>query len=146
MNIWRLKLLNKILTWGTVVGIIHFVILGALYANPFIDRFYKEAQQKDPGVKKWPNQKKYLLYMFLGTQIEVYILALGFFWLRPIISHPGMLGALFIGLLFTGIRVYPRFWNMWIQSTYPKKLLAIEVVNGTISTLLIILGLQLFAG
>jgi hypothetical protein len=41
------------------------------------------------------------------------------------------------------VRVYPRFWNMWIQTSYPRRLLAIEIVNGTIGTLAIALFLEL---
>lgn len=50
-----------------------------------------------------------------------------------------------LALLLAAVRVYPRFWNMWIQSTYPRHLLAIEVVNGTLSTFLVVGGLALLA-
>ena len=36
----------------------------------------------------------------------------------------------------------PRFWNVWIQSTYPRHLLAVDVVNGTLGTLLVVLVLD----
>lgn len=48
-----------------------------------------------------------------------------------------------MGLAFSGMRVYPRLWNKWIQSTYPGRLLAIEFVNGIASTFCITLALEL---
>ncbi len=100
----------------------------------------------EPGVRKWDSRGKYLFFQFLGTQVEVFVLTLGFIWLRPLIQLDGMYGAIVLGLLFTAIRVYPRLWNMWIQSTYPNRLLGIEIINGTISTLTIVCGLQLLGG
>jgi len=139
-------MIQQALILGLLMGLIHFVVIGILYGNPWIDGIYQKAQKTEPGVKKWASKAKYLSFQFLGTQVEVFILAVGFVWLRPLIQVEGLYGALLLGLLFSGIRVYPRFWNMWIQSTYPIQLLAIEVINGTISTLIIICGLQLLSG
>ena len=59
-----------------------------------MDRLYKKAQKEEPGVRKRPSQPKYLVTQFLGTQVEVYVLTLGFLWLRPLISIEGLQGAL----------------------------------------------------
>ena len=133
------------LLWGAVAGVIHFVLVGVLYGNPFVGRFYREAAGKEPGVKVHPSKPKYFATMFLGTQVEIFIMAFGFFWLRPLVSFEGLLGSTLLGLLFAGIRIYPRFFNMWIQSTYPNRLLAIEFVNGILSTMIIVTTLQLIA-
>ncbi len=127
---------------GTAVGLIHFVAMGVLYGLPFVAKAYDEAQHSELGVRKWPSRKTYIITQFLGTQVEVYILTAGFLWLRPLIG-PGMINALLLGLTFASIRVYPRFWNMWIQSTYPSLLLKIELINGTLGTLVIVAGLEL---
>ena len=79
---------------------------------------------------------------FFGTQVEVYVLTIAFVWLRPQVDLRGCGGALLLGSLFAAVRVYPRFWNMWVQTTYPRRLLAVEVVNGTLGTLVISLFLQ----
>jgi hypothetical protein len=136
-------MLVSTILWGTVVGLIHFVAVGMLYGNPIIDRFYREAAGTEPGVKVHPSKPKYFAQMFLGTQVEIYILAFGFLWIRPLLSIEGWVGTILLGLLFAGIRVYPRFWNMWIQSTYPNRLLAIEFVNGILSTLVVVSGMHL---
>lgn len=133
----------QILLWGLVIGVIHFVVIGALYMNPLAAKLY--AQEKDnPAVKKWPKQGEYVLKMALGTQVEVYILTAAYLYLRKLFPVPGgWHAALTLAAIFSAVRVYPRFWNMWIQSTYPGKLLAVEFVNGVIGTFVIVAGLKL---
>ena len=127
--------------WGTVAGLAHFVVIALLYGNPIVDAYSREAN-KHASVKQWPTQAAYFVRQFFGTQVEVYILTVAFFWLRPLVETPGYAGAMALGVLLAATRVYPRFWNMWIQSSYPPRLLAIEVVNGTLGTLAIIAFLQ----
>lgn len=132
-----------ILKWGFVAGILHFFIVGILYMNPLIARIYKEAQG-NPALKVWENQKEYLAKMFAGTQIEIFIITGAYLYLRQLFSDPTNLGvAVIISCIISATRVYPRFWNMWIQSTYPMKLLIVEIVNGTIGTFVVILSLWL---
>ena len=127
---------------GALVGLVHFVILGMLYGNPVVGKMYQQAQATEPSVKKWPKQGKYLLTQFLGTQGEVFIITFGFIWLKPLLGMENLTGAICLGLLFSAIRIYPRFWNMWIQSNYPNKLLAVEFVNGFIGTIVMALTLN----
>lgn len=134
-----MELFLKTLLWGLVIGVIHFVIMGALYQNPFVAKFYKD-NENHPGVKKWNSQPKYILSMFLGTQVEIFIMTIGYIVLIATLGE-SKTNALILSLIFTGIRVYPRFWNMWIQSTYPNKLLLTELVNGSISTFIVVFGL-----
>jgi hypothetical protein len=129
---------------GAVVGLIHFFVIGLLYGNPLVAKIYEAAQANDASVRKWTEKKSYLIIQFLGTQVEIYILTVGFFWLRPLIPTEGTVGAVAIGALFAALRVYPRFWNMWIQSTYPALLLKIEFINGVIGTMVVVISLQLF--
>lgn len=130
------------LVWGAVAGVLHFALVGALYGNPVIDRLYASAAEESPSLKRWASKPAYLLTQFLGTQVEVFILAIAFVWLRPLVDTQGYGGAILLGSLFAAIRVYPRFWNMWIQTTYPNRLLAVEFVNGVIGTLAIVTFLQ----
>ena len=39
--------------------------------------------------------------------------------------------------ILIALKIFPRFFDMWIQSTYPNKLLAVEFVNGTIGSFVI---------
>jgi hypothetical protein len=133
--------LDKVLGWGAVAGLAHFVVIAFLYGNPIVDALSREANQH-VSVRQWPRPIDYFVRQFFGTQVEVYILTLAFFWLRPATSAPGYLGALEIGALLAALRVYPRFWNMWIQTTFPSRLLVFEVINGTLGTLFIACFLQ----
>ncbi len=132
-----------VLLWGLIIGIVHFVVVGILYINPLVARQY-EREKDSPGVKNWKNQKEYLIKMFLGTQIEVFILTAAYLYLRQMYPAPTSIGtASTLAVVLTFVRVYPRFWNMWIQSTYPNRLLFIELLNGTIGTIVIVMGLWL---
>jgi hypothetical protein len=133
---------TTILLWGAVAGVVHFVFIALAYGNPIADRISAQAEATSPAVKQWASKPRYFITQFLGTQVEVYILTTGFVWLRPVIGLAGYSGALLLGSLFAATRVYPRFWNMWIQTTYPNRLLALEVINGTLGTLVISAFLQ----
>ncbi len=134
--------MTDVLIWGAVTGLIHVMITGALYGNPLVDGIYARAMKEEPGVKDWPSKPKYLLTQILGTQVEVYILAFAYAWLRPLLDMEPMAATLVLGVAFSGIRVYPRSWNMWIQSTYPNRMIAIETVAGVISTFTIMVALH----
>ncbi len=137
---------QSILLWGLVAGLLHFVIVGILYQNPLVAQVYNRYKYV-PALKQWPNLKEYLLKMFLGTQVEIYILTAAYFYLRTLFPTPnGLSTALILATIFAAIRVYPRFWTMWIQTTYPLSLLVIEAVNGTIGTFVILLILWFVAG
>jgi hypothetical protein len=132
--------LQRVLVWGAAAGVAHFVVIAILYANPIVDAYSREAN-KHVSVKQWPSQPRYFVTQFLGTQVEVYIMTFAFFWIRPL-AQGGYLGALEVGALIAALRVYPRFWNMWIQTTFPPRLLKVEVVNGTLGVLFIACFLQ----
>jgi hypothetical protein len=136
-------MLTATLAWGTVAGVIHFAVMGALYGNPWIDRLYRAAAAaRAPGVRRWDSRWRYMLTQFAGTQAEVYVLALAYFWLRSAGVGATPIGVLQVGALLAAVRVYPRFWNMWIQSTYPRSLLIVELVNGTLGTFVVVCTLS----
>lgn len=132
---------TEVVLWGFVAGVIHFAVLGALYGNPIVDRMYVRAAGASPAVRSWASKPRYTLTQFVGTQVEVYVIAIGFARLYPELPSGGLGVALLLASLFAALRVYPRFWNMWIQSTYPRNLLATEVVNGLIGTYVIVIAL-----
>lgn len=137
-------MVGMILGYGALVGLIHFAVTGALYGNPVIGGMYAAAMGSEPGVKRWRSQARYLLTQFLGTQVEVYIVAVAFVLFRAAVPLKGYAGATVLGFAFAALRVYPRFWNMWIQSTYPNRLLLVELVNGVLSTLTMVWLWQAF--
>jgi hypothetical protein len=133
--------MTRVIQWGLLAGLVHFAAIAFLYANPLTDRLSRGLEQ-GPAVRQWASKPKYFGTQFLGTQVEIFILTVGFLWLRPLIAVAGQAGAAMLGALLAATRVYPRFWNMWTQTTYPRRLLAIEVVNGTIGTLVVVVFLE----
>lgn len=132
-----------ILLWGLVAGLTHFVVVGLLYMNPVVARLYREAEGA-PALRVWQNQREYLIKMFAGTQVEVFILTGAYLYLRNLFPDPTSFRvALILGGVLAAVRVYPRFWNMWIQTTYPRSLLFVELVNGTLGTFVIVFSLWL---
>src|ERR1700733_6377356 len=109
--------MQAVMLWGAAAGLVHFVVIAVLYANPITTRLSAELE-KAPAVRQWPSQRKYFVTQFFGTKIEIYILTIGFLWFRPKIDLPGVVGALAVGGVLAATRVFPRFWNMWIQTTY----------------------------
>ncbi|MCD4813206.1 hypothetical protein K8S19_05890 [bacterium] len=133
----------SILFWGLVAGLIHFIVVGGLYQNSVVAGIYKSLENH-PGMKQWPDIRCYLSRMFLGTQVEIYIFAAAYVYLRQFFPAPeGWMTALTLAGIFAAIRIYPRSFAMWIQSSYPAKLIAIETVNGTLGTFVIVLSLKL---
>jgi len=45
--------------------------------------------------------------------------------------------SLVFGLILIAVKIFPRFFDMRIQTTYPNRLLAVEFVNGTIGSFVI---------
>jgi len=68
-----------VLLWGLAIGIVHFVVVGTLYANPLVARQYEKAK-KSSGVKIWENQKEYLINLtFAGNEKRSNVLQNGWF-------------------------------------------------------------------
>jgi len=51
--------------------------------------------------------------------------------------------ALLFGLILVAVKIFPRFADMYMQTAYPNKLLAVEFINGTICSFVIALILAL---
>lgn len=130
------------LLWGIIIGIIHYIIMDVLYMNPWVIKFYQRAEKEHPSVKVRKTNSSYLTKQFLGTQIEIWIITASYIFLKDYLPFSPLERGLILGLIFSGIRIYERFWNMLIQTTYPKKLLIIEFINGIIGTFIIVIGLS----
>ena len=110
---------------GFIISIAWFIVGGILYMNPLVAKIYRGFEDH-PSMKKWESQKKYLLSMYLiGVLIPCLIFSFVYEFITPI-------GIVPFGLILVGIRIIPRFFDMWMQSSYPNKILCIEFINGTI--------------
>jgi hypothetical protein len=129
--------ISHVVLGGVVASIVWFIVGGALYMNPFVAKIFKDAENA-PGLKEWPNVPKYLGLQFTGGVLAQCLLwAFVFALVKPALPEDTLLRGLVFGLILIAVKIYPRFFDMWIQSTYPSKLLAVEFVNGTIGSFII---------
>ena len=122
---------------GFVASLVWFIVGGALYMNPFTANIYKNLENS-PGFKKWKDTKRYLINMYIfGILAQCLLFAFVYAFIKPILPGTLILNGLFFGLILVAIKIFPRLFDMWLQSTYPNKLLAIEFINGTIGSFVI---------
>lgn len=126
----------RTLLGGFVASVAWFVVGGALYMNPFTAKIYKDAEGS-PGLKKWPSVPKYIGLQYVGILAQCLLWAFVFTLVRSALPEGVLVKGIMFGLIIVAVKIFPRFVDMWIQSTYPNKLLAVEFVNGTIGGFII---------
>lgn len=119
-----------------VASIAWFIVGGVLYMNPFVAKIYKNAEDS-PALKKWPSIPKYVGLQYAGILAQCLLWAFVFALIKPILPEGLLIKGFVFGLILVAVKIFPRFFDMWIQSTYPNKLLAVEFVNGTIGSFII---------
>ena len=73
--------------------------------------------------------------MFLGGVLAQYTLwAFVFALVKPALPGGVFLQGVVFGLVLIAIKIWPRFFDMWIQTTYPNRKLVIELINGSIGS------------
>lgn len=131
LNIWQ------VLGATGIASIVWFILGGALYMNPVIRRIYDQFDSS-PVMKRWPSVPQYLGVMFLGACLaQCFLAALAFVLVKPALPDSILGTVVVFGFILIGIKIFTRFFDMWIQTTYPPKLLAIEFVNGSIGSLVL---------
>jgi hypothetical protein len=94
-----------------------FIVGGALYMNPFVAKIYKNAENS-PALKKWPSIPKYLGLTYVGVFAQCLLWAFVFTLIKPVLPRGVLMKGLVFGLILIVIKIFPRFFDMWIQSTY----------------------------
>jgi len=107
-----------------------------LTMNPFVAKIYKDAKNS-PALKKWPNVSKYIGLQYVGVLAQCLLWAFVFALVKPALPEEILIKRIVFGLILVAVKIFPRFFDVWIQSTYPNKLLIVEFVNGTIGSFLI---------
>ena len=121
---------------GFVASIVWFIVGGALYMNPFVAKIYKGVENS-PVLKKWLSVPRYIGLQYVGILTQCFLWAFVFALAKPVLPDGVLMKSLAFGLILVAVKIFPRFFDMWIQSTYPNKLLAVEFVNGTIGSFVI---------
>jgi len=126
----------NILLGGFYASIVWFIVGSLLYMNPLVARAYK-SEEKSPALKKWKSVRKYILLQYAGVLAQCSLWAFVFALVKPVLPDGTLTKGTIFGLILLATKIFPRFFDMWIQTTYPDKLLAVEFVNGTIGSLVI---------
>ena len=122
---------------GFVASIIWFIIAGILYMNPFVAKIYKK-HENSPGFKKWNDTKKYLINTFIfAVLIQCLLFAFVYSFIQPVLPESIVLITLYFGLILVAVKIIPRLFDMWMQSSYPNTLLTIELIIGAIGSFVI---------
>jgi hypothetical protein len=63
--------------------------------------------------------------------------------IKPALPGSLVANTFVFGVILIALRIFPRLADMWIQTSYPEKLLTVEFVNGIIGSFIIALVLSL---
>jgi hypothetical protein len=121
---------------GFLASIVWFIVGGGLYMNPFVTKIYKNAEGS-PALKKWPSVPKYIGLQYVGILAQCLLWAFVFALVKIALPEEFLMKGIIFGFILVAVKIFPRFYDMWIQSTYPNKLLAVEFINGTIGSFVI---------
>lgn len=124
------------LVGGITASLVWFIAGGILYMNSFVARMYSDARNS-PGLRKWVSVPEYLRFQFYGILAQCLLWSFVFSFLKPALPEGMIMRGAVFGLILVLVKIVPRFIDMWIQSTYPYKLLVIEFINGTIGSFVI---------
>ncbi len=117
---------STIIMAGLVATTVNFILGGALYMNPFVAKIYKSFKGKS-GLKIWKDQKKYMASVFFfGCLLPSLVFAFVYNFIAPVFDGSNFENIMIFALIMIFVRFIPRFIDMWIQSTYPNKLMYIE--------------------
>jgi len=129
--------MTRIILAGFIASIVWFAAATILYMNPYSKKI-ADTLKNHPGVKKWANQKEMLLPMYLwGVLVPSIIFAVIFWWLNPVFPSSILAKTILFGLILVGIKIYPRLTDTALMTSYPKQLLIMDFINGTISSFVI---------
>ncbi|MGW5383217.1 hypothetical protein [Nocardia sp. NPDC003963] len=131
----------EILAWGLVAGLVNTVAMAALYGNPWVARIHAEQRGTGVGDRNGRSGARGPAAHFLGDQIEVYAMTIGYAWLYPLLPSSGPVGALALAALFTALRISAPVWALWMQGTYSRRYLTVEITAGLVSSLIVTFSL-----
>jgi hypothetical protein len=122
---------------GVTAAVVWFFIGAVVYMNPFIAKWYKKYEE-DPSVKNRKDIKSFLINtLVFSILIQCIIFAFAYQYIETLLPETLLLNGLYFGIILVGVKIIPRFLDMWVQSKYPPVLLTIELINGAIGSFVI---------
>jgi Protein of unknown function (DUF1761) len=122
---------------GAVATIVWFIIGAVVYMNPFVAKIYKKYEDS-PGVKNRKNMKTFIVNtLVFSILIQCFLFAFIYLFIKPVLPNTLLLNTIYFGIILIAVKIIPRFFDMWVQSSYPPTLLTIEIINGAIGSFVI---------
>jgi hypothetical protein len=113
-----------------ITSIVWFIVGGIVYMNPWVAKIYAK-YRKHPSMKHFKTQGRYLVGVFLvAGLLPIFLIAVAYYYIAPI-------NWILLGFILVAVRIIPRLCDMWMQTSYPNKLLQIELINGIILSFVI---------
>lgn len=130
--LWRIGI-YKTIFGGFVASIVFFIYRSIVYKDTSVDRMCRDPRAP-PALKKWKNIPKTILFQYLVILIQCILWAVVFVLglLFDVFPEGFYMKGLVLGSVMALVNIVPVYFKMWIESTYPNKLLAIGFTKGII--------------
>lgn len=121
---------------GFVASIAWFIIKSVMFKDKSVKKM-----QKDVGISSIPNSLKKIITemgpQYLATLVQFIIWALVFViaLLLPVLPRGFFNKGIFFGIIMAIVNLGPVYLKLWLESAYPNKLLAINIIKGTIGNI-----------
>lgn len=126
-----------------VTSVAAFLFTALYFGNPWTDRIYQRST-KTGILKTWKNQGRFYFSHYLFILLQLFLFAWIFSAITIHMATEWLTAGLYFGLFLFLIRILPRFFDTFLMINYPVKLLAIELINGVIVSLIMGLGISYF--
>lgn len=127
----------NVLAAGFYTSITWFAAGGILYMNPWSKKI-SDSAKNNPAVRIWKSQDSMMWQMYLlGVLVPSMIFSTVFYYVSQALPSNTMIKGIYFGALLIGTWILPRFIHMKLLSAYPNKLLAMDLINGAIASLVI---------
>ena len=123
----------KTILGAFVASIVFFIYRSVVYKDTSVDKMCRDPEAP-PALKKWKNIPKTILFQYLVILIQCILWAVVFVLglLFDVLPEGYYMKGFVLGSVMAIVNIVPIYFKMWIESTYPNKLLAIGFAKGII--------------
>ena len=135
-------MVTRVILAAIVASLVWFVLGGILYMNSYSKKIFDKESKRSKAVRKWKDMKQfYMLHQILTLNLQKLRLLPPV--LNKVIRFPSSRIFSFakkqhrmcflFGLILMGIKIIPHFADLKIMTHYPKKLLTMDFIVGSIN-------------
>ena len=118
---------------GFVASIVFFIYTSIIYKDTSVEKMRRNPNAP-PALKKWQNVPKKMISQYLFILIQCILWAVVFVLglLFDILPDGFYMKGFTLGSVMAIVNIVPIYLKMWMESTYPNKLLAIGFAKGIV--------------